>query len=98
MIFGRPESEMKERLEYMQPREAKVRGGRTQGLKNVESGHLTAVVQLPQTKAQQRNGRANVKKAVESGLLSTLPHMRWHVKRGIVNPHCKFCAAPQKAA
>lgn len=51
-----------------QKKEDKVRGGVTQGTKNVANGHLERV-------------------------RKTAPHIRWHVKRGLVSPTCKFCSS-----
>jgi hypothetical protein len=54
-------------------------GGRTQVGKNVESGHLERMRNLPQTKAAQRiHGR----KAFESGQLAGGCCLRWNIRRG----------------
>jgi hypothetical protein len=79
-------------------------GGRISGRKNVESGHLTRIRELPQTKeAWCRNGRklgrTQGRKNVESGHLASIcslggrvsNHIRYHVRRNIVNPACTLC-------
>jgi len=57
--------------------EGSAKGGSIVGRKNVESGHLARIRELPQTKAAQReagreNGRKNGRKNVESGHLARI--------------------------
>jgi hypothetical protein len=64
-------------------REQQVKGGRISGLKNVESGQL-ASLRTPehQAKAGRAGGPAGAR---------ITNHLRWHVKRGIVNLDCSLC-------
>jgi hypothetical protein len=62
-----------------QSREAKVRGGSTQGLKNAQSGYMA--------KLGHEQGLRNV----ETGHVARAAHQRWHVNRGIKKIGCKFC-------
>lgn len=69
-------------------------GGRIRGRQMVESGQLASIRELPQSKeAQRENGR----KAAESGHCARMSglghHIRWHLKRGTVNPKCSLCVA-----
>jgi hypothetical protein len=59
------------------------KGGRISGLKNVESGQL-ASLRTPehQAKAGRAGGPAGAR---------ITNHLRWHVKRGIVNLDCSLC-------
>jgi hypothetical protein len=62
-------------------------GGKIGGRKNVESGHIQRLQKQYCVLAATAAGKKNV----ESGHAFRLPHLRWHVKRGIVNPDCNFC-------
>jgi hypothetical protein len=61
--------------------------GRIQGCKNVENGHIQSL------------GRAQGRKNIENGHLARITvlggraasHIRWHVRRGIINPNCRLC-------
>jgi hypothetical protein len=55
------------------------KGGRIQGRKNVESGQA------------QKLGSKYGPKNAENGQIQPLAHIRWHVKRGVLNPDCSFC-------
>ncbi len=73
--------------------ESRSKGGLIGGRKVAESGQLAKTRELPQAKEAQREvGRKNV----ESGLIQRAQrrsnHIRWHIKRGLVNPACVFCA------
>lgn len=57
------------------------------GAKNVESGHMARI----RTMGGRAQGPILGRKNVESGQIDTLPHYRWHVKRGVVNPSCVHC-------
>ncbi len=68
------------------------------GFKNVESGHLASI----QSAGGKVSGKMNVenntgicgmshKEHIAAGYKSS--HVRWHVKRGVLNPKCKLCVA-----
>jgi len=63
---------------------------REQGLKNVESGHLASLDQGHKNAAKpgymSKIGKIGGKK---SGPI--VSHVRWHVKRNIINPNCSLC-------
>jgi len=66
------------------------------GRKVVESGHLARMAALGRTpesraKGGRIGGRIGGRKNAESGQLARIRHIRWHVKRGIVNPDCLLC-------
>jgi len=74
-------------MERMRTFAASSSGGKIQGPRNVANGHL------------QRIGRIGGRAAVTSGQLKSVcakaghvsGHLRWHVKRGILNPNCDLC-------
>jgi hypothetical protein len=85
--------------------ETRAKGGRKQGLiqgrKNVESGQL-ASIRTPEH--QSAAGKVGGRKAVDSGHLDRIRllssrkenqakhlHLRWHVKRNLVNQNCNLC-------
>jgi GIY-YIG catalytic domain-containing protein len=64
--------------------------GRRQGLKNVENGHLKRLDQGKKNAAKlgymsELGKRGGKKGGVASG------HLRWHVRRNIINPSCFLC-------
>jgi hypothetical protein len=68
------------------------RNGKIQGDRNRDSGFLEKIRRKGKrlgafSLGGKRGGATNVK----SGLAFKLPHLRWHVNRGIINPSCKFC-------
>lgn len=63
-------------------------GGVISGRKAVESGHLA---RLRTKEHQQEAGRKGGQAAVDSGQVVSLAHLRWHVRRGIVNTNCGLC-------
>lgn len=80
------------------------KGGKIGGRKNAESGHMERMRQKidPEVKREtgRRLGLIAGRIAVETGQLASLrtiehqmfaSHSRWHVKRGIISPACKFC-------
>ena len=67
---------------------ANARNGERFGKWSVESGHLAAQ-RTPEH--QSEAGRAGGNVAVSTGQIHQALHVRWHVKRDIVNPNCKFC-------
>lgn len=62
------------------------------GKKNVENGHLDKIrTRVGSIKGGKTSGKIQGPKNVENGTLPKALHIRWHVKRDIVNPSCKFC-------
>lgn len=78
--------------------------GKIQGKRNVESGHLARICSMGGKVGGKIAGRIAVesgqiqmlaRKTVESGQLAhnckTANHIRWHIKRNVINSQCKFC-------
>jgi hypothetical protein len=60
-------------------------GGRVQGCKNVENGHLASLrTKEHQSAAGKIGGRVGGPRCA---------HLRWHARRGIVKLNCSFCAS-----
>jgi hypothetical protein len=76
-------------------------GGRTQGRINATNGHLTRISKLTDPRARGRKGGpiggASKSFAKLYALSQNRPpagfsvHCRWHVRRGIIKPDCRFC-------
>jgi hypothetical protein len=68
-------------------------GGRVSGRNHKEKGDG---IFAPGVAAA--GGRIGGRKNAESGQVHEALHIRWHVKRGIVNPNCEWCQKQQAAA
>ncbi len=78
----------------------RAKGGRSGGRKNVESGHIQELGRkyggkfwTPEThaKAGRIGGKINAESGQIQAVQLTSNHIRWHVKRNVVNPTCSFC-------
>jgi hypothetical protein len=88
-------------LAGIRTRENCAKGGSIQGLKNIESGQLAGLRTPEHQRAAGRiGGLKNVesgwaqelgRRAVESGHIQALGHIRWHVNRGLKSPNCFLC-------
>lgn len=80
--------------------EARKKGGRISGQAHSQSGHIQALGKkyggkflTPEVHAKA--GRIGGRKNADSGQIQTIQltanHIRWHVKRNVVNPSCPNC-------
>jgi hypothetical protein len=71
-----------DRIRSLRKPEHFITGGKVAGKHAVESGQIYEMHKLPKTKKFMDAVKKSGKK---------LPHIRWHVKRNIISPSCKFC-------
>jgi hypothetical protein len=65
--------------------------GRVQGRKNSESGHMQRIGKIGGAVVGPIQGRKNVENGHLAQARTTALHIRWHINRGVINPHCEFC-------
>lgn len=76
-------------------------GGRISGRMNVKSGHLASLrTREHQSAAARRRielygSPATPESRARAGRITS--HLRWHAKRGIVNPNCELCKRSEGA-
>jgi len=82
------------RLKHIRTLEESVKGGRIGGRKNVESGRIQALGRI-QGQLSVENGRLASYRTSEhqSKAAYSSRHVRWHIKRGIIEPRCSLCHA-----